>query len=289
MVHMKKLSWIVLLIAVAGGLVAAFVHWGGDGKDDNDVGQTLVSRRMIAEQRREKMRNRRKAIRERIEGRRQAEAQKTSVSIDEIKEIEQLAEGELTELQRQVLLELDQALLRDDKQTALSKIVRLLAMIRESPGLSAQTRTRLSRHLVSALGWLGGDGVPELISFLADEDPDIRELAMNEFEQALWDFSLGDRAISQIVIAAAQVLTDRQSLEQIMFNIDFKMRHSVGVETMLAISRSGTDQAREVLTDEIVYFTGDDEIKTEEDLVRWLDEHPDSLDDEEFYGPQEDF
>lgn len=282
---------ILAILAVVAGLSVA-VFYSVDRtcpRSESPEGENVLrSRVKQPAQRLATARQRRMAIRERLEGMRSGfGTNEVQSQISIMEEMERLEEGELSKFQWAILKELNLALLQDDKRMALQKIHQFIRLLSSSVAMSAATRVRLSKHIVKALGWLGAEGIPELTPFLADESPEVREMAMNQFEQALMDFSLGDRDVSQIVIAAAQVLTDKTSLEDIMFNIDFRMRHSVGVETMLEISRSGTDAAREVLGDEILFFTGDDTIVTDEDLINWLDKHPDNMDDEEIYGARE--
>jgi len=282
---------IILWTSLAAVILAADVWYlMGRHNEESEPSPVTVFRKSgtISEAQRAERMKRREAIRARMEGLQAGMSLSTNgaPTLAVLDEIERQSESELDELQRQVLKELDVALLRDDKKAALNAINRFLKMLASAKNISPAMRVTLRRHIVNAAGWVGGAAVPELITFLADEDPTVRELAMNQFEQALWDFSLGDREVSQIVVAAAQVLTDTDDLNAILFNIDLKMRRSVGVETILAISQTGTDEAKSLLPDEVLMFTGDDTITTEEDLLRWQEEHPDGTDDEEFYGPQ---
>ena len=66
------------------------------------------------------------------------------------------------------------------------------------------------------------------------------------------------------------------------------MRHSVGAGVLCQIALDGTDAAKAQMPEAIEFFTGEDNIMTVEDLQAWLDQNPDSPDDEDLYGPDKD-
>ena len=196
-------------------------------------------------------------------------------------------EKELTDLARKVLSSLQMALDTDDYQ----QIKHILDMTRHAAKGSLSKATEgmpvaLRRKLVEAIGWFGAQGLPEMLEFIADENEEVSQMALDQFEQALCDVSLGDRDRARIVSLASTVLTDADALEQIFMEIS-NMRNSVAVNTIYTICQDGTPKAKELIIDTMEFVTGEDNIKTTDDLARWLEENPDGPDDEDLYGPME--
>ena len=95
-----------------------------------------------------------------------------------------------------------------------------------------------------------------------------------------------DRERAKIVSLASTVLTDTDALEQIFMEIS-NMRNSVAANTIFTICQDGTPEAKRLIVDTMEFVTGEDNIKTVEDLERWLTENPDGPDDEDLYGPMD--
>ena len=197
--------------------------------------------------------------------------------------------GELTDLAKKLLLSLQAALDAED----FAQIQSIIAMIENSPkGVLSKSSVGIPvymrRKLVEALGWFGAEGMPEIVDFLGDENPEVAEAAIEQFELALEDVTLGDRARAEIVVMASKALHDRDALERIFMEISI-MRNSVAVPTMVEICRTGTEEARDLMPETISFVTGTDEgeIVTVEDMEKWLGENPDGEDDEDLYGPMD--
>lgn len=197
--------------------------------------------------------------------------------------------GELTDLAKKLLLSLQAALDAED----FAQIQSIIAMIENSPkGVLSKTANGipvyLRRKLVEALGWFGAEGMPEIVDFLGDENQEVAEAAIEQFELALEDVTLGDRARAEIVVMASKALHDRDALERIFMEISI-MRNSVAVPTIVEICRTGTEEARDLMPETISFVTGTDEgeIVTVEDMEKWLGENPDGEDDEDLYGPMD--
>ena len=194
-------------------------------------------------------------------------------------------EKELTELAHKVLASLQAALDAED----FEQIRQILEMARSAPKGSLGRSTQgmpvaLRKRIVEALGWFSAQGLPELVEFLADADPDVYQMAVDQFEQALSDISLGDRDRAEIVKMASKVLTDRDVLERIFMEIP-NMRNSVIVPTIKEICANGTPEAKELMPDTIEFATGEDNIVTTEDLDDWQRRNPDGPDDYDLFGP----
>ena len=194
-------------------------------------------------------------------------------------------EKELTDLARKVLASLQAALDNED----FDQIRQILEMAQHASKGSLGRYTEgmpvaLRKKLIEAISWFGAQGLPELIGFIADENEDVAQMALDQFEQALSDVSLGDRERAKIVSLASTVLTDTDALEQIFMEIA-NMRNSVAANTIFTICQDGTPEAKRLIVDTMEFVTGEDNIKTVEDLEKWLAENPYGPDDEDLYGP----
>jgi hypothetical protein len=197
--------------------------------------------------------------------------------------------AELTDLAKKLLVSLQAALDAED----FEQIKSILAMIENSPrGVLSKTANGipvyLRRKLVEALGWFGAEGMPEIVDFLGDENQEVAEAAIEQFELALEDITLGDRARAEIVVMASKALHDHDALERIFMEIS-NMRNSVAIPTLVEICQTGTEEARDLMPETIPFVTGTDEgeIATVEDMEKWLSENPDGEDDEDLYGPMD--
>lgn len=197
-------------------------------------------------------------------------------SLDLLDESEEKA---LTELQRELIMSIRQALDSGDRKRLLA-IVQKMQRSEEWPdGIPSA----IKRAAILAMGWFGADCIPEMAGFLADGDEMIVNSAIEQFQNALMDVTLNDRQIAQFMIAASKVVTqvDAMSLMMVGFN---NMRHSVAVATMCEIMESGNSVARQLLPENVTFYTCEDGLDTPEKLVEWLHQNPDNDFDEDFYG-----
>ena len=188
-------------------------------------------------------------------------------------------EAALTELQRQLLMDIRAALDSNDRKALLKLVQRMQASDEWPDGIPVAIR----RAAIQALGWFGSGCVPEIAGFLNDPEPEILNTALEQFQNALMDVTLSDREISAFLIAAAKTVTDRMAMDMMMMGLN-SMRHSVAVSTMIAIMGSGNATAKTALPDGVSFYTCEDGLDTPEKLNAWLKENPDNEYDEEFYG-----
>ena len=149
---------------------------------------------------------------------------------------------------------------------------------------SAHVHASLKQAAVDALGWFGSSALEDMTDFIMDEDPDIAQSAIDQFELAMQDPTLADYDRADVIKMIAQTLDDADTLDW-MFMEALNARHSVGADTLAYIARNGTTKAKEMLPEYIEMFTGEENITTVSQLENWLAENPDEPDDEEFYGP----
>lgn len=128
----------------------------------------------------------------------------------------------------------------------------------------------IRQSMVDALGWFGEKALPELTPFLADDDEDVRDSAMNEWTMAL--SSVDDEAVKiKTVELAMGVLKNEDALEDISgeyIGVDEKL----AVESLARViegggSKEGVEKAKE--TYELV--TGDEWTDVSE-AKRWIAE-----------------
>ena len=197
-------------------------------------------------------------------------------------------ERELTDLARKVLASLQAALDAED----FEQIRQIFDMTRSATkGSLGKTVSgmpdALKKKMIEALGWFGAQGLPEMLDFLADANPEVSQMAIDRFEEALTDITLGDRERAKIVVMASTVLTDNDALEQIFMEIS-NMRNTVAANTIYSICQDGTPQAKALMPETISFVTGEDDITTVEGLENWVVNNPDGEDDDDLYGPMDD-
>ena len=172
---------------------------------------------------------------------------------------------------------------RKSRKALLAAVQKLLAQSANGavvPGF-------VKRNTIDMLGWAGGDGLSEMVGFMADADAEVATYAKEKFQDALDDFTLSDREISAILKEVVKVEHDQEALDTYISQLS-NMRNSVKVDTALAIVDSGNEDAVAVLENNLDFHfgagEGDYEVKTREDIVQYGKDNPDGEDDEAFYG-----
>jgi len=135
---------------------------------------------------------------------------------------------------------------------------------------------------VQALGWFGGKAAVDLIDFMADADEEISGDAFNQFEFALQDSAMSDFERAAIVKTTAKALTDPDHADTLLNSLS-DMRNSVKGETAIAILTDGSSQIKAAMLEQMEFYF-DGEVKTVDDIKKWMAENPDDPDDDDFYG-----
>ena len=187
-------------------------------------------------------------------------------------------EAHLTEDQLKLIEEIRLALAEE----RVRDLIALVKKLQRSPEWPDGIPTSIKEAAIDALAYFGNKAFPAMIGFMADSNPDILDMAMDAFDEALQDAN-GDRELSAMLIAACQVVTDADQLESFLMELD-EMRHSVAVETIKAIYNSGTQAAKDALQEAIDNYTCEEGL-TVDKLDQWLKDHPDDADDEDLFGP----
>lgn len=197
-------------------------------------------------------------------------------------------EAKLTAEERALLKELQEGLDANSLRRVAKTVEKIQKLIREKGEQNVPPLLR--SEAVEALGWFLPDSLADLIPFMADSDPDVLDDVMTQFESAIDDSSLGDRELSNILKTVARVLDNEDALDALFMGIESDMRNSFAVATYLEILKTGSPTAKARVWESIEDFTGEDNIKTEADLIKWASdpENADDEDDDDFYGPDRD-
>lgn len=195
-------------------------------------------------------------------------------------------EAKLTAAELAILRELREGA-EDDNFHRVRKAVEKIQELQRKKGIDA-VPPYLREEAVEALGEFLPGSLPELIGFMGDTDSDVLADVLSQFEDAIDNSGLGDRALADILVSVSKVLTDDDALDALFCCVENEMRNSVAVKTYTEILQHGTEAAKERVWESIEDFTGEDDVKSKADLENWLKENPDDEDDEEFYGPEED-
>ncbi len=188
-------------------------------------------------------------------------------------------EAKLNDRQRKQISDIRSALDNNDKRRVLALVHEIQASDEWPDGVPKSVK----KAAMDALAWFGAAGIVELADFIGDKDAEISQAAIEKYEEALSDIDLSDRERSLILVHAAKFVNDAEAMDTMMFELN-NMRHSVGVETIKQIWENGTPAAKSVLQDNVDFFTGEENINTPEMLDKWLAEHPDDPDADDFYG-----
>ena len=286
----KSLAYAGLLAALAVGAVALVVLSLGETPAETSLRtkkEALVSRRKIREQKKA-VAGRKKALRRASkitddQVRAKLEALRTRPTFD----IDAADEAKLTELQKKTLEAIRAALRENDQKRVLRLVQKMQASDEWPDGIPKS----IKMAAIEALGWYGGDCMPELAGFLADSDPDIQEAANDElvrdFEEQISDMDIGDTRRAELLKQVARTITDVDSMELMMAELE-NLRPSKFVETAIYILENGNEAARNALPDNVEMITGSEDIKTVEQLQEWLKDNPDGPDADEEFGPSKD-
>ena len=188
-------------------------------------------------------------------------------------------ESNLTEVQRSLIEAIRAALDAENKD----EVLKLVQRLQKSPEWPDGIPKSIKMAAIEALGWFGSSCLPELAGFLADGDEEVVQAAVDKYEEMLSDFDLSARERSEILIQASKVINDADAIDSMLFELN-NMPNSIAVETIKRLMIEGNAATKQVLPENVEFFTGEENMNTFEKLDEWLKENPDDEDDEEFYG-----
>lgn len=267
---------VILVLAATVALLS-----GGDSSEsDKDLARRSLRIRTVDQRGRNRLSaEKSKLVRKGDRGK----SSKTALAIREKPSLrlDDAEDAKLSALAKSILKDLQDALDSDDFKRISTILARMQSLMARGKFSDIPVSIRLKA--VEALGWFGAKGVPEMVGFLADADPEVVQMSIEQIENALDDITLSDRERSEIISIASKYITDDDALEYIFMNIN-DMRPSVGIGTLVDICENGNEQSRAKMPDAIEFFTGDGEIRTVEDAERWLEENPDPEGADEQWG-----
>ena len=189
----------------------------------------------------------------------------------------------LSDVQKSVLKDIQAALDADDIKALRKALSRFTASAAKGGlGGYANVPRVIRAAAVQALGWFGGKAAVDLIDFMADADEEISGDAFNQFEFALQDSAMSDFERAAIVKTTAKALTDPDRADTLLNSLS-DMRNSVKGETAIAILTDGSSQIKAAMLEQMEFYF-DGEVKTVDDIKKWMAENPDDPDDDDFYG-----
>lgn len=187
---------------------------------------------------------------------------------------------------KRIIADLQEALDREDRKSVSKLAAKIQEMIKKGGSDAVPVAVRMKA--VEAIGWFLPDSLADLVPFMGDSDPDVIDDVMTAFEDALDNISMGDRELSQVVKSISRALSNDDALDALFFCVESDMRNSVAVDTYKYLMKNGSEACKARVLESIEDFTGEDYVKSEADLDKWLKENPDDEDDEDFYAGEKD-
>ena len=171
-------------------------------------------------------------------------------------------DDDMSPADRRLMDAIEQASDDDD----LDRLVKLI------PEVSASTNAEVRSELVDAIGWFDVKGMNHLLPFMADQDDNVRESAIDN-----WTSSLGEvedeKLRAQMVGAVMQVLTDEDALES-MVNELIDMDERLALQTLVDVIEGGkaASQGIAAAREQYEFLTGE-EYTTIDAANQWLAEN----------------
>lgn len=196
-------------------------------------------------------------------------------SVDDDKEnpYDNISDEEMSSLSKEHCIILDALRNAFDKENK-AQVLQIVRDIQKTNGWEDSTPKIIKEEALEALDWFGVDTLPEVVGFLADKDKEILESAIDRFESAVEDSDIKEIDRANILVMAAQVITDSEALESMFFELN-SMENSIAVEAIKKLWVSANETAKALLPETIESITGEDDITTPEKLDAWLRENSD--------------
>lgn len=181
---MKSNVVVVVSLLAAVGVGIALDRLVVSAEAGRTEAEMLVSRKAIPAQKRKVTAERKRELDERAKRVAALKAEREELLQDAkddrelselIGELKDLLKDELTPVERKMVKALDAALEKEDAQS-------VRALVREACKIG---NAEVRKTAVGAAGWIGEEAMPELEAYLADEDPEVAEEALAQWELAL--------------------------------------------------------------------------------------------------------
>lgn len=206
-------------------------------------------------------------------------AAKAAAAREEDDEDEELS---LTQLQRAIMAELQQAL-DDENLAGVRKAIAKFPRSQDAAKGEVEVPRYMREQAIEALKWFGAKAAEDMLDFALDSDDSLADEGWDGFVEALSDPDMSDFARAELVKASLKTLTDADKVEEMLDQL-FQMRNSVKADTILDILQNGTKPAQEKLIEDLGAHLDGEEISTMDDVQRWKLQNPDEPEDGEIYG-----
>ena len=126
--------------------------------------------------------------------------------------------------------------------------------------------------MVSALQWYGRNAMPELLTFMADRDDDVRGEALDAWIDALQEIE-SPTAKRDLLLSSMSAITDEDALEGMMTELS-ELPNSYQIDILVTLIEKGNSIAAKLAREEYEFLT-DVEYTTRAAAEKWLAENPD--------------
>jgi len=185
---------------------------------------------------------------------------------------DEVGEEELTELQKGILKELQDALDKEDLKAVRKALSKFVAKA-DRGGLSGKVPKCMRAKAVEALGWFGKDAAVDLLEYVADMDEEIANDAFSQFELAMQDAEMSAVERAQLLTSTMQALNDADNIDSLLGNLN-DLPNQLKAKTVESILATGSEKAKSVMTEQMEFYL-DDGVKTVDDIRKWAAENPD--------------
>lgn len=268
-------KFLAIVIGLAVVFSSATLYFALSGDHDKDQRSSLRSKKLIKNNK----------TRQQLKKRNQKPVKFNEIQKGRAKPTLALTEDEEAKLStemKKILEDLRRAVDREDRKSVSRLANQILVKMRKNGDDAVPPYVR--SKAIEAIGFFLPDSLADLAGFMADSNPDVLEEAMRQFELAIDDPDMGDRELSAILKSFSKVLTDPDALDSFFMGIESDMRNSVAVDTYKFIAENGSEAIKKRIWESVEDFTGEDYIRSVQDLDDWLSQNPDDADDDDFYG-----
>ncbi len=164
-----------------------------------------------------------------------------------------------------------------------AEVLRIIADMQNSKDWHSNISPFIKHTALNALFAMGEKSLPEIIPFMLDSNGEIVEEANSLFIDCISDMDLSDYYRAELLIAASNAITDSDTLESLLFEIN-SMRNSVAIDTIKQLLTTGNSNVQKLLPETIETFVGEEGVETPEQLDEWLKQNPDDEFDDDLYG-----
>lgn len=137
---------------------------------------------------------------------------------------------------------------------------------------AASTHPEIRSRMVSALQWFGRKAMPELTSFMADPDDDVRQEALDAWLDAIQEVESPTEK-RDLLAASIKAMNDSDAVEAMLTEVS-ELPNAYQISILSDLIQTGNPVVREAAKEEYEFLT-DEEFTNMAAAERWLQENPD--------------